>query len=279
VSASDTRITNYDRIADRFDKRYTIYSYEGVRETLLRFLGDSPAAVLEVGCGTGHWLGVVLARLRPSPYDDAGSANAAGSAKASAERPILAGVDPSNPMLQRARIAAPSAWLVRARAEDLPWRDATFDRIVCVNALHHFADRHRFFADARRVLKPGGGLLTIGKDPHAERDSWWVYDYFEETRAIDRARFAAVRTLRGELTHAGFAWAESLEADHNEVSYPAAEALATGAVDAGFTSQLSVLSDDEFARGVERMRQADAAAGGELQLVADFWLYATIGWV
>ena len=257
MSASDARITNYDRIADRFDKRYAIYSYDGVRETLVGFLGEAPAAVLEVGCGTGHWLAAVLAR----------------------ERRILAGIDPSAPMLERARIAAPSARLVRARAEDLPWRDRTFDRIFCVNALHHFADRYRFFEEARRILKPGGGLLTIGKDPHAEHDSWWVYDYFEETRAIDRARFAAVRTLRGDLTRAGFAWAESLEADHIEAVYPAAEALATGVVAAGFTSQLTVLSVDEFTRGVERLRQADAAAGGQLQLVADFLLYATIAWV
>ena len=254
MSTSDARITNYDRIADRFDKRYAVYGYDGVRDSLLSFLGPTPLATLEVGCGTGHWL-------------------------AALQRQILAGIDPSAPMLERARIAAPSARLVRARAEDLPWRDGTFDRIFCVNALHHFADRHRFFAEARRVLKPGGGLLTIGKDPHAERDSWWVYDYFEETRAIDRARFAAVRTLRGDLTRAGFAWVESLEADHIEVSHPAAEALVSGVVDASFTSQLTVLSAEEFARGAERLRQADAAAGGELQLVTDFRLYATVGWV
>jgi ubiquinone/menaquinone biosynthesis C-methylase UbiE len=269
------RVTNYDRIADRFDKRYAIYGYNGVRDSLLNFLGPTPLATLEVGCGTGHWLAAVEAALQAgrkvSPHNR--------SATASAERRILAGIDPSAPMLERARMAARCARLVRARAEDLPWRDRTFDRIFCVNALHHFADRHRFFAEARRVLKPGGGLLTIGKDPHAERDSWWVYDYFEETRAIDRARFAAVRTLRGDLTRAGFAWAESLEADHIEVSHPAAEAVASGVVDASFTSQLTVLSDHEFTRGVERLRQADAAAGGELQLVADFRLYATIGWV
>ena len=97
-------------------------------------------------------------------------------------------------MLARARVAAPGARLVRARAEDLPWRDATFDRIFCVNALHHFSDRDRFFAEARRILRPGGGLLTIGKDPHAERDEWWVYHYFEETRAH---RSRAVRARSG----------------------------------------------------------------------------------
>ena len=252
------RITDYDRIADRFDTRYSLYAYDGVRDTLLDFLGAHTTAVLEVGCGTGHWLAVV--------------------ANAASERRTLVGLDPSAAMLARARTVVPSVDLVRGRAEALPWRDATFDRVFCVNALHHFPDRNQFFAEARRILKPGGGLLTIGKDPHTDRDDWWVYQYFEETRAIDLARFARVRTLRGEMALAGFAWTESMEADHIEVLRPASEALANGVVDASFTSQLTVLSDEEFRRGVERMRTANEAAGGALQLVADFRLYATLGW-
>ena len=253
------RVTDYDSVAERYDVRYGRYSYSGVRDTVLSFLGDA-TAVLEVGCGTGHWLASVD-NSRPRR---------------------LAGIDPSAAMLDRARRAAPAAQLVRARAEALPWRDQSFDRVFCVNALHHFADRERFFAEARRVLRPGGGLLTIGKDPHREGDTWWVYDYFEETRAIDRVRYAPVKTLRGEIARAGFAWAESLEADHIEIMVPAAEALAEGTdgvVTPTFTSQLTVLSKEEFARGVDRIREADAAAGGTLQLLADFKLYATIGWV
>jgi ubiquinone/menaquinone biosynthesis C-methylase UbiE len=259
------RVTDYDSIADRFDVRYDRYGYDGVRETLLNFLGDTPVDALDVGCGTGHWL-----------------ATPVGGAKASAERRVVAGIDPSAPMLARARSAAPGARLVRARAEDLPWRDEAFDRVFCVNALHHFTDRNRFFAEARRVLRPGGGLLTIGKDPHGERDTWWVYDYFEETRDIDLARYAQVKTLRGELARAGFAWAESFEAEHIEAAHPAGAALADGpdgALARSFTSQLTVLSEQEFARGVARIREANAAAGGELQLVADFRLYATVAWV
>ena len=189
--------------------------------------------------------------------------------------PLLAGVDPSAPMLARARPAAPGARLVRASADALPWRDASFDRLFCVNALHHFPDRARFFAEARRVLRPGGGLLTIGKDPHTDRDDWWVYDYFEETRAIDRERYARVRTLRGEMALAGFAWTESMEADHIEVLYPAADALVNGAVDAAFTSQLTVLSDEEFQRGArppdrrERGGRRRAAARGRFPALRD----------
>jgi ubiquinone/menaquinone biosynthesis C-methylase UbiE len=249
------RVTDYDSIADRFDTRYRQYAYDGVRDTLLNFLGSQPSSAMEVGCGTGYWLRV------------------------SAGHGFLAGVEPSSRMLERARAAAPEARLVRARAEELPWRDASFDRVFCINALHHFTDRVRFFAEARRLLKPGGGLLTIGKDPHTDRDDWWVYQYFEETRAIDRERFARVRTLRGEMALAGFAWTESMEADHMEIVYPASEALANGIVDAAFTSQLTVLSEQEFQQGADRLRKANEAAGGELQLVADVRLYATVGWV
>ena len=266
-----SRITDYDRIADRYDTRYAVYPYDGVRETLLGFLGPDSNAILEVGCGTGHWLGAVAAaRLKPSHE--------------ARLKPSLYGIDPSERMLAQAAARSAKALterpgLVRARAEDLPFPDASFDRIYCVNALHHFTDRTAFFAEARRVLKPGGGLLTIGKDPHTEQDDWWVYTYFEETRAIDRARFARVRTLRGEMAVAGFAWTESMEADHIEIVRPADEALAAGVVDPSFTSQLTVLSDEEYAAGVEKLRQANMAAGGDLQLVAEFRLYATIGWV
>jgi ubiquinone/menaquinone biosynthesis C-methylase UbiE len=254
------RSANYDAIAAAYDRRYALHEYAGVRDALLHFVAPRSSAVrsvLEVGCGTGHWLATL----------------------ASAGHPVVAGVEPSAAMIARARTAAPRARLARAAAERLPFADAAFDRVYCVNALHHFADRAAFLADARRILRPGGGLLTIGKDPHTERDSWWVYDYFPETLDIDRDRFARVRTLRGELAHAGFDWAESFECDRIEAVMPAREALDTGVVDRAYTSQLAVLSDDEFAAGVARIRAADAAADGALQLVTDFFLFATVGWM
>jgi ubiquinone/menaquinone biosynthesis C-methylase UbiE len=251
------RIADYNRIAGRYDRRYDLHAYAGVKEALVSFVGSgSVSAVLEVGCGTGHWLAALTGTV-----------------------PLLAGVEPAAGMLARARDAAPAARLVRARAEALPWRDGAFDRVVCINALHHFTDRVSFFAEARRILKPGGALMSIGKDPHADRDSWWVYDYFPETVGIDRERFARVRILRGEIAKAGFDWTESFEADRIEALTPAGDALATGVVDRAYTSQLTVLSDDEFAAGTARIRAANDAAGGQLDLVTDFRLYAVVGWV
>jgi SAM-dependent methyltransferase len=256
---TDSRVADYDAIASGYDRRYTLYNYDGVREAVLNFLGSAElSAILEVGCGTGHWLQVMGHRAS-----------------------LVAGLDASVRMLERARITAPRAYLVRGRAEQAPWRDASFDRIVCVNALHHFSDRDRFFIEARRLLRPGGGLLNLGLDPHTTRDQWWVYDYFPETIGIDQARFAPVRIIRGELAKAGFAWAESSEADRIEASLRLGEAFPDG-VDRSFTSQLTVLTDEEFARGAERLRSASEAAartGDDVWLTADLRLYATVGWV
>jgi SAM-dependent methyltransferase len=43
-------------------------------------------------------------------------------------------------------------------ATSLPFFDAAFDRVFCVEAMFHFASRRRFFTEAARVLKPGGVL-------------------------------------------------------------------------------------------------------------------------
>ena len=130
---SNGRVADYDRIADKYDRRYDLHAYAGVKDALFNSLDSGTvSAALEVGCGTGHWLAEIR-RQYPS-----------------AERLLLAGVEPAAGMLSRAQAANPDARLVRARAEALPWRDATFDRVFCVNALHHFADRVRFFHEARR---------------------------------------------------------------------------------------------------------------------------------
>lgn len=46
-----------------------------------------------------------------------------------------------------------------ADAGQLPFADASFDRVLCVEAMFHFASRHQFYAEAVRVLKPDGVLV------------------------------------------------------------------------------------------------------------------------
>ena len=45
------------------------------------------------------------------------------------------------------------------RAETLPFPDASFDVVLCIEAAFHFDTRDDFLAEAYRVLKPGGRLV------------------------------------------------------------------------------------------------------------------------
>ncbi len=157
---------DYNQIAPSYDSRYERNEYSGVERALKQFVGnDSEIQILEIGCGTGHWLGI----LRTWGLQ-------------------AIGLDFSLQMLARAKASLPDLTLIHGRAECLPWPTESFDRVFCINAFHHFADKRAFLAEARRILRPGGMMLSVGLDPHRGIDRWYVYDYFKESLEIDRLR-------------------------------------------------------------------------------------------
>lgn len=92
---------------------------------------------LDLGCGTGRNL----------PLVGAG--------------PSTIGVDPHRAPLLRARRRAPGVPLVQARAETLPFRDATFDTVLSGLVFCSVDDVPRGFAEVTRVLRPGGTLRML----------------------------------------------------------------------------------------------------------------------
>jgi len=59
-----------------------------------------------------------------------------------------------------ARMADLPIEVVQARAEALPFADASFDVVNCRQALHHAADLMQMCREAQRVLKPGGVFVA-----------------------------------------------------------------------------------------------------------------------
>lgn len=69
---------------------------------------------------------------------------------------------------------APGIDLV-ADAQALPFRAASFANIVLFDVLHHVEFPRRFFAEAERVLSPGGRLIMM--EPAVTWASWPVYRF------------------------------------------------------------------------------------------------------
>lgn len=100
--------------------------------------------VLDVGCGTGN-LVVALRRRYPDVE--------------------VVGLDPDARVLDRARRKAARAGLAvrfdQGYAQELPYPDAAFDRVLSSLMFHHLgrAAKAGMLAEVRRVLRPGGLLV------------------------------------------------------------------------------------------------------------------------
>jgi len=69
------------------------------------------------------------------------------------------------------------AWLdAVADAQDLPFRDAAVGNLVLVDVLHHLPAPAAFFAEAARVLRPGGRVALL--EPYISPFSRLVYGMF-----------------------------------------------------------------------------------------------------
>lgn len=85
----------------------------------------------------------------------------------------VTGIDPAEGAIAAARAhAAAEGLAIRYETgvgEALPYDDASFDAVVCVDVLEHVADLPKVLAEVARVLKPGGLFLfdTINRNPLA----------------------------------------------------------------------------------------------------------------
>jgi ubiquinone/menaquinone biosynthesis C-methylase UbiE len=89
--------------------------------------------------------------------------------------------EPDPHMLRRLRQAArrrPQTHVVQARAEALPFRDGTFDAVVCTLVLCSVGDLHASVRELFRVLRPGGSLFFYEHVRAASRFWARVQDLF-----------------------------------------------------------------------------------------------------
>jgi SAM-dependent methyltransferase len=216
---------DFGLVAEAYDRlRPTDANWWELFETLVAEGDLLGRRVLDVGCGTGRF------------------------AAALAERGARVwGVDPSPEMLARARRAAAGVGFKQAAAEDLPFKDAWFERAVLALVVH-LVDRGRALGEVARVLAPGGrAAIATFMDEHFE--DFWLNRLFPTLAEIDRSRFPRPDLLADELREAGFgAVRERRLTQTARVEREAALERIRGR----YISTLQLIPDDEYATGLAR---------------------------
>lgn len=144
--------SHFDRIATAYDDALPAHVVEHYLNKRTRFvLEHCPRGKgLDVGCGTG----LLAARLEEAGY-------------------VMAGVDPSEGMLEILRARSPGIRAERGSGTSLPFADDSFDLVLSVAVMHHIADPddvRRTLSEMVRVARPSGRMLVWDHNP---RNPYW----------------------------------------------------------------------------------------------------------
>ena len=202
-------------------------------------------SVLELAAGTGVVTRELALRLAPEVQ--------------------LVATDLNETMLAVARkqgTSRPVAWR-QADAMTLPFGDAAFDAVVCQFGAMFFPDRAHAFAEARRVLRPGGTLLFNVWDRIETNDFAWVIqeavaglfpdDPPRFLQRLPHGYFSASAIAR-DLAEAGFAGTPAIE------TLTAQSLAETPAIVALAYCQGTPLRNEIVARDAKRLEEATDAA-------------------
>jgi SAM-dependent methyltransferase len=166
-SSTAVRALSFGSIADSYDR----YRPGPPAAAVEWVLPPGAADVLDLGAGTGKLTRILLPRVTTK----------------------VVAAEPDGRMRAVLARRSPDALVVGARAEALPFGDASFDAVVVASAWH-WMDPALTVPEVARVLRPGGRLGVLWGGPARNID--WVGDLLGRRREPDRQNDGAERQGR-----------------------------------------------------------------------------------
>lgn len=221
----------YNKISETYDKRYEADEMNPISEYLQKSSVGITGNVLELGCGTGHW----LRNFDRSKYK-------------------LFGLDLSIGMLKIARRKIPDLNIINSDAIKTPFKPNQFDLLYCVNMVHFIKNKHELIRTAKYLLKPKGKIILVGLELHDETYSWYITKYFPNIYNNDKKRFPSFASIKKYFVSEGFCELKQSTIYTLNKKFIGAQVLDDPFLDKNQSSQLASLSDTDYKNGIERIK-------------------------
>jgi SAM-dependent methyltransferase len=153
----------WERVAHKYDSVWSSLTRQFIPYLMRAAKVSAGMSVLDVACGPGY----VSAAVR----------------KAGA---IAKGIDFSEKMIAIAKTTFPDVSFIQGDAQNLPFEDAGFDRVLITFGLLHLSHPEKGCAEACRVLKSGGRFgFTVWAGPEENPGARIVSDAIEAHADLD----------------------------------------------------------------------------------------------
>lgn len=237
----ELQLLNYRGGIDMSNVNYNEISkiYDSVREgdilTINRIIQegkvDSNTKILEIGCGTGNYTGLI----------------------SKATNAVVYGLDQSEGMLEKAKAKTSDINYVKGDAVYLNCFDEKeFDIVYMIDVIHHIKDINTMLKNIFRILKNNGSLF-IFTDTHEHIRNRLTTKYFPETLEVELKRYQSSEEITASLSQNGFT---SIKSDNiilgDDEDY--GEKLINLANKKGY-SMFNLISQDAIDAGIQRIHQ------------------------
>jgi SAM-dependent methyltransferase len=245
---------NYDAIAHLYDEPGRDHDLD---PNLLNFLNEQTSLrptdlrILDMGCGMGKQL---------------------CSNQAAFHEARTVGLDLFIGMLRQAQKRCIRVAWIQGSSAQTPFPSSSFHYITNQYSYPHVLDKSGMIAETFRVLAPGGRFVMTNIDPWS-MPGWLIYQYFPTSRERDFKDFMPAEKFTAMLERAGFT-SITVSRQQRQVQRTLKE-LQIYASRRYRTSQLIVISDDDYEAGLARIAQ-DMNRIGETTLLNTELCWITI---